>query len=124
MKENTFPFLLILTAGMAVGLVMGLFITDEKITTDKPVKYGRYVNKNIDMRHLNYVWPEVFKDPNFQYGPKDVSLAVKDGLIGYGLFNLHLKEPRYFGHGLNKIADITGTDGTHPALLELVREWD
>lgn len=109
---------------LVIGLILMHSITDKKTATNEPAKCGQYTNENRELAQLEYVWPVVFTDPDFQYKPNEITRAVKDGLIGCGLLSLRLKEPEYFGHGLIKIGEITGTNGTHQGLLELVREWD
>ena len=53
-------------------------------------------------------WPQVFTDPDFEYGPDDAKRAVADGLSGWACCHAGDKYPKHFGTGMLKVGDATG----------------
>ena len=56
------------------------------------------------------IWPEVFTNPDFQYGDteSDLILAICDGLTGWGNCHAGAPIPEGFGRGMVKIGVLTG----------------
>lgn len=71
------------------------------------------------MEKLAIEWPQVFVDPDFNYGSdmKSRVLACSNGLTGWFMFNINQEKPKYFKAGMDKIKERLLIDPVNMKLL-------
>ncbi len=68
------------------------------------------------------IWPEVFTNPDFEYGPDDKMQAVADGLAGWACCALG-KPPENFGQGMVRVGEATGVGALEKNLRPLADQF-
>lgn len=83
-------------------------------------------NKKTGMPEIE--WPEVFVNPDFEYGTdmESKGLACSDGLTGWFICNGTIgsrkrRKPKCFGIGMGKIGKLLGVEPVHLELLKWAR---